>query len=140
MFYLIHEYIKKLCENLLYLGLKCYSWGAWVAQSVKWPTLDSASDHDLRVLRSSPESGSALGWVWCGACLRFSFSLCPFNASPPPPAFTLSLSLKNKIKCYSYFTQSPILFPLSDTEGLQTSKIPLILTNNFPKCPTLIKF
>ena len=32
----------------------------WVAQSVKPPTLDFSSDHGLRVMRSSPVSGSAL--------------------------------------------------------------------------------
>jgi len=35
--------------------------GLWVAQSVKHPTLDFGSGHDLGVLRSSPASGSALG-------------------------------------------------------------------------------
>ena len=36
------------------------SWGAWMAQSVKCPTLDFVSGHDLRVLRLSPTVGSAL--------------------------------------------------------------------------------
>ena len=35
--------------------------GAWVAQSVKHPTFDFCSGHDLRVMGSSPTSGSALG-------------------------------------------------------------------------------
>ena len=35
--------------------------GAWVAQSVKHPTLDLGSGHDLMVLRSRPASSSALG-------------------------------------------------------------------------------
>ena len=39
-----------------------------MAQSVKRPTLDFGSDHDLRVVRSSPESGSM-------PSLRFSLSL-----------------------------------------------------------------
>jgi len=34
---------------------------AWVALSVKRATLDFSSGHDLRVLRSSPKSGSVLG-------------------------------------------------------------------------------
>ena len=34
---------------------------AWVAQSAKCPTLNFGSGHDLRVVRSSPMSGSALG-------------------------------------------------------------------------------
>jgi len=33
--------------------------GAWVAQSVRHLTLDFGSGHDLRVMRSSPASGSA---------------------------------------------------------------------------------
>ena len=33
----------------------------WVAQSVKRPTLDFGSGHDLMVMRSSPMSGSILG-------------------------------------------------------------------------------
>jgi len=42
-------------------SLKNISWrGVWVAQSVKWPTLDFGLCHDLRVLESSPEGGSTL--------------------------------------------------------------------------------
>ena len=33
---------------------------AWVAQLVKWLTLDLGSGHDLKVLRSSPTMGSLL--------------------------------------------------------------------------------
>jgi len=33
---------------------------AWVAQVVKRPTLNSGLGHDLRVVRASPVSGSAL--------------------------------------------------------------------------------
>ena len=35
--------------------------GTWVVQSVKHPTLGFSSDHDLRVVRSSPTSVSGLG-------------------------------------------------------------------------------
>ena len=35
--------------------------GAWVAQSVKRPTFDFSSGQNLRVVRSSLESGSVLG-------------------------------------------------------------------------------
>ena len=35
--------------------------GTWVDQSVKHPTLDFSLGHDLRVMRSSPTSGSTLG-------------------------------------------------------------------------------
>ena len=52
--------------------------GAWVAQSVKRPTLDLASDHDLVVLRSSLGLGSTLGEepAWD--------SLSPSPSAPPP--------------------------------------------------------
>ena len=36
-------------------------WGAWVAQSVKRPTLDFGSGHGLTVVRLSPVLGSVLG-------------------------------------------------------------------------------
>ena len=48
-------------------------WGAWVVQFVKHPTLGFDSGHDLRVLRSSPELGSAFSME--SACL--SLSLMP---------------------------------------------------------------
>lgn len=35
-------------------------WGTWVAQWVRRPTLGFDSSCDLRVLRSSPKSGSTL--------------------------------------------------------------------------------
>lgn len=34
--------------------------GAWVSQSVKHPTLDFSSGHDLRIVRSSPVWHSVL--------------------------------------------------------------------------------
>ena len=37
------------------------SWGTWLAQSVKHPTLDFGSGHDLRVMGLSPKLGSMLG-------------------------------------------------------------------------------
>jgi len=52
------------------------SWGAWVAQLVKHPTLDFSSGQDLRVMRLQ---------AWLGVCLRFSLSLsfCPSPAQAP---------------------------------------------------------
>ena len=35
--------------------------GAWVAKSVKQPTLDFGLGHDLRAVRWSPSVGSTLG-------------------------------------------------------------------------------
>ena len=61
-------------------------WGNWVAQSVKHPTLDICSGHDLTVVRSSPTSGSVLRRVCLGSSLSLSLSL-PFPCSQ-------SLSLK----------------------------------------------
>ena len=37
---------------------KAYLRGTWMAQSVKYLTLDLSSDHDLRVVRSSPTLGT----------------------------------------------------------------------------------
>ena len=48
------NYVAKLCSECN------ISWGAWVAQLFKWPTLDFASSHDLSVLRLSPMSSSML--------------------------------------------------------------------------------
>ena len=48
--------------------------GTQVAQSVKSPTLDFRSGHDLRVVRSNFTSGSVLMWNLLG---RFSFPLSP---------------------------------------------------------------
>ena len=42
-------FLPKLCQN-----------SSWVAQSVEHLTLDFSSDHDLRVMRSSPVSLSVL--------------------------------------------------------------------------------
>ena len=42
------------------LDKKWAHWGTWVAQSVKCPTLNFSSGHDLRVVRWSPTSGSML--------------------------------------------------------------------------------
>lgn len=68
--------------------------GVWVAQLVKFPTLDFGSGHDLKVLRSSPVSGSALG----GESARDSLSPSPSDPlSVPSPAFSLSNKYINKI-------------------------------------------
>ena len=58
------------------------TWGAWVAQSVKQLTLGFGSGRDLRVMRSSPASGSVL-----------SDESAPLPVSPLVRACTLSLSL-----------------------------------------------
>ena len=47
--------------------------GAGVAQLVKYPILDFSSGHNLRVMRSSPVSGLALGIE----PTQDSLSLCP---------------------------------------------------------------
>ena len=70
--------------------------GAWVARSVKRPTPDTGSGHDLTVLRSSP--------VW-GSTLNMKAKI--LSSSPPAPplqALSLSPSLKNnnnkKLFCF----------------------------------------
>ena len=45
----------------IFLKIEWISWGTWVAQLFKHPTLDFGSGHDLRIVGSSPMSGSALG-------------------------------------------------------------------------------
>ena len=64
--------------------LKAIELGApgWLRRSVKHPTLDFGSGHDLRVLESSPTSVSMLS----GESAGDSFPL-------PLPLFTLILSL-----------------------------------------------
>ena len=57
--------------------------GTWVAQSVKRPTLDFSSSHDLRILGLSPAAGS-----------RWSL-LKILSLSPSPPSFHVH-SLSNK--------------------------------------------
>ena len=52
--------------------------GACVAQSVKRPTLDFSSGHDLRVVRLSPTLGSTMR---VGGCFRFYL---PLPLSLPP--------------------------------------------------------
>ena len=59
-----------------------------MAQSDKHPTLDFGSGHDLKVVRSSPMSGSTLSMA--GAA---GDSLSPSFSAPPPLAFPLPLSL-----------------------------------------------
>ena len=62
--------------------------GAWVAQSVKHPTLDFGSCHDPRIVGSNPASGSTLtAWKLLGI-LSLSLSL----PLPLSPARALSLS------------------------------------------------
>lgn len=69
------------------------SWGPWVAQPVKCPTLDVGTGHDLRVVRSGPVTVCTV----CGACLGFSLWL-PLDPAPRPacPPSTPP-SLKKKI-------------------------------------------
>jgi len=62
--------------------------GRWVAQSFKHPTLDFSPGPDLRVMRSSPELGSALS----GESAWDSLSLCP-----SPCSYTLSFSKINNL-------------------------------------------
>ena len=66
--------------------------GSWVVRSLKRPTLDFGSGHDLRVMTCKSVSGSVLSVK--SAKVSLSLSLCP---SPPPHtrAF-LALSQINK--------------------------------------------
>ena len=51
--------------------------GAWLAQSVKHPTLDVGSGHDLRVMGPSPCEGLHARWRGNRLEDSLSFSLCP---------------------------------------------------------------
>jgi len=59
-------------------------WGTWVAQSVKLLNLDFCSGHDLRVMRSSPALGSAVGG-------ESAWDSLPVLLSPPSLALSLNL-------------------------------------------------
>ena len=87
-----------------------------MTQSVTWPTLDFGSGHDLRVLRSSPASGSALSRESASV---FSVSFCP-------PTSALSLFLSNKhtnLKKKKFFPPSiPSLKKLFLTDFYNSSR------------------
>ena len=50
-----------MCPACAVLGVKWQKRDTWVAQLVKFPTLDFDSGHDLRVMRQGLTSGSMLG-------------------------------------------------------------------------------
>ena len=52
--------LKKDLNDSPYDNITIKLWGAWVAYSVEHLTLDFGSDHDPRVVGSSPTSGSML--------------------------------------------------------------------------------
>ena len=60
-----------------------------MAQLVKHPTLDVGSGHDLRVVRSSPTSGSVL-------CMEFAW-IAWDSLSPSPSALPSLLKKRNYI-------------------------------------------
>ena len=70
------------------------NWIAWVAQLVKHPTLAFSSGYNLRVVRSSPTSGSALSVEPGSDSLSLSSSASHLHAC----THMYSLSLKNKNK------------------------------------------
>ena len=76
-----------ILENTFRVCKRAIKRGTWVAQSVKHPTLDFCSGHDLTLVRLSPSSGPALT-EW--SLLQFSPSL---SAHPP---LMLCLSKVNK--------------------------------------------
>ena len=67
------------------------TWGTWVAQSVKHPTLDLGSGHDLTVCGFKPHIRSVLT-VWS------LLGILSFPLSLPLPTYTQALSLsQNKL-------------------------------------------
>ena len=69
------------------LNKKNRRWGTWVAPSVKRPTLDFGSGHDLPVHEFELPAGSAL-MVW-----SLLGNVSPSLSAPPLLVFSLSLSL-----------------------------------------------
>ena len=67
-----------------------HSSGAWVAQSVEYPTPDFSSGHDPRIVGLSPTSGRP--HADCGVCLRFRL----FLSLPASLMHALSLRLKKR--------------------------------------------
>ena len=85
-----------------------------MAQSVKCPTPNFSSGHDLTVVRSSP----ALGMEAAYASLSLSSSLTLTPAHPSPPlARSLLLSKINKIKKRTQL-QKDVLLPCLVTSEL----------------------
>ena len=62
---------------------KIQPWSAWVARSVKFPTRDSGSGHDLMVHEMEPHIGicSALTARSLLGILSLPLSLCPYHSS-----------------------------------------------------------
>ena len=70
--------IEKKLKHEFSLAFTCHkAWGAWVAQSVKCPTLDFGSGHDLGIWGSSPTFGSGFseGSAWDSLPLFLPLSL-----------------------------------------------------------------
>ena len=80
---------------IFFLISKVWYWGTWLAQSVKHPTLDISSGHDLMVCEIEPHIEPC--WQH-GAFLGFSASF-----SVPLP-LTRSLSLSQKFKKMLFIT------------------------------------
>ena len=85
-------------RGTIFIKKQCSSWGTWVAQLVKWPTLGFSSGHDLVV----HEIEFCIGLCADGTKPAWD-SLSPSLTTPPPPPLvsvcthTLSLS-KIKLK------------------------------------------
>ena len=79
--------------NRLYVLNDADSWGAWVVQSVKHPTPDLGSGHDLIACEFEPRVGlCADSSVW--SLLWILYLLLSLSLSAPPPlGLILSLSL-----------------------------------------------
>ena len=63
--------------------------GTWVAQSVKHPTLDFGSGHDLTVTEFEPHIGLCAD----GRSKLLGFFLSSLSAPPPAHSHTCALSL-----------------------------------------------
>jgi len=91
--------------------------GAWVAQLIEQLALDFGSGHDLRVLGSSPASGSVLSGE-----SAWGYSLSPTPAFPSAQAHCLSritkINLKKKLQMLPFVpTPIPHKQPLVPTDS-----------------------
>lgn len=60
LFILFYSVFKKQCRSIVILILQMQKPGVWLAQSVKWLTLDFRTGHYFRVLGLSPSMASML--------------------------------------------------------------------------------
>ena len=74
-------------------GFRSYYWGAWVAQSIKCPTVGFGSGHDLMVNEFKPCVGLHAEPAWDSLSLCLSLSASPLFMLTHCLSLSVSLSL-----------------------------------------------